>query len=102
MENIVPCNGCRACCYGPVTIHPALGDDPSKYELTIIQDVGIMIKRREDGSAACRYLADNGCGIWKDRPALCRAFDCRIYARLFAAIDPHRDEAVVKAGLERS
>jgi hypothetical protein len=30
--SIVPCNGCTACCHGPIMLHPGLGDDAAKYE----------------------------------------------------------------------
>lgn len=72
-------------------MHPALGDDPSKYD-TIVHHgevVGVWIKVQDNGD--CIYRGVDGCNIWKDRPALCRAFDCRKYLRIadkFPVVDP--------------
>ena len=97
---MVPCNGCRACCYGPVMLHPSLGDDPPRYRTVTVRDVGIMLARRADGS--CIYLGETGCTIWGRQPALCKKFDCRVYAvSAWARIDPHRDPAVIMAGKDR-
>lgn len=97
----VPCNGCRACCHGVIVLHPALRDDPSQYETEEVPGFGMVLKRNPDGS--CYYLNNNGCSIWPNTPAVCRAFDCRVYANSkWAELDPLRDEAVIAAGKVRS
>lgn len=98
---IVPCNGCTACCHGVIVLHPALGDDPSTYETVEIPGVGYALKRNPDGS--CHYLAGDKCSIWGRAPGVCKAFDCRVYAKSkWAALDPLRDDRVIDAGIERS
>jgi Fe-S-cluster containining protein len=93
----VPCNGCTACCHGPVILHPALGDDHRKFDAEWIEGVGYRLKRNPDGS--CVYLREGGCSIWPNTPGVCRAFDCRDYVRSgLAAIDPMADDAIVHQG----
>lgn len=91
----VPCNGCTACCSGTIMLHPALGDDPSKYETEEITGAGLALKRTTDGR--CRYLGRTGCSIWPDTPAVCRAFDCREYVKI-ADLYPNQDRAVIERG----
>jgi hypothetical protein len=81
-------------------IHPALGDDPLKYPARVyVEGAGFRLPQSADGR--CSYLKDNGCSIYNDRPALCRAFDCRVYAvSKWAALDPLRDDDVIERGLE--
>ena len=96
----VPCDGCTACCHGVVILHPALGDDHTKFECDFVEGIGFKLMRKLDGS--CSYLTPDGCSIWPKTPALCRAFDCRKYVELgLAASDPMRDDAIVAAGTER-
>jgi len=100
IQSDVPCNGCTACCHGPIVLHPSLGDDPSHYATELIEGFGLILRRNPDGS--CIYLTKGGCSIWPNRPGVCRAFDCRAYARsAWAKLDPLRDEAVIAAGLSR-
>jgi Fe-S-cluster containining protein len=97
------CNGCTACCKGPgrVMLHPALGDDPGNYTVEVIPNVGVALMTKADGS--CFYLADGvGCTIYPDRPALCRAFDCRVYVLSeWSRHDPHPSDEVTHAGWTR-
>lgn len=79
------CTGCNQCCHGPVMLHPALGDDYETYQTEQVFDgegrvVGRKLKQAPSGR--CVYLAE-GCRIYDRRPALCRAFDCRVFARQF-------------------
>ena len=93
----VPCNGCTACCHGVIVLHPALNDNPLQYETEQVPGFGMVLKRKPDGS--CHYLNSSGCSIWPNTPAVCRAFDCRVYASSkWAELDPLRDEAVIAAG----
>ena len=98
--NDLVCGTCRACCYGTIVLHPSLGDDPSQYDCRFIEDIGYVLNRKEDGS--CVYLAESGCSIWGRHPGVCKAFDCRVYARSnWAKVDPLRDHAVIDAGMSR-
>jgi Fe-S-cluster containining protein len=79
------CNGCTECCHGPVMLHPSLGDDYRRYRTEDVYDgagnvVGKKLLQKLDGS--CHYLGEKGCVIWGQHPAVCKAFDCRKYARL--------------------
>jgi hypothetical protein len=96
----VPCNGCTLCCRAPIAVHPALGDDPSKFKTKFVAGAGIVLESNDDGS--CIYRGVMGCSIWPNTPAICRAFDCRVYAQsAWAKIDPLRDDGVIAAGLAR-
>ncbi len=92
----VPCNGCTACCHGPIVLHPSLGDDPTRYATVQDAEWGVKLAQKPDGS--CVYLKDGGCGIHERRPAICRAFDCRVYAKGWGLLDPLRDETVIARG----
>ena len=92
----VPCNGCTACCHGPVMLHPALGDNPMRFD-TEWTEYGYKLLQNSDGS--CIYVGPKGCTIWPETPALCRAFDCREYVRSGVyKFDPLGDEKVFAAG----
>lgn len=91
----VPCNGCTACCHGPVILHPALDDDPRLFDCEFVPQVGYRLKRKPNGD--CTYLTDKGCAIWPNTPGVCRAFDCRKYV-LLQLNDPLKDSRVVAAG----
>ncbi len=96
----VNCNGCTACCHGPIVLHPAMGDEPRNYRHHFVEGAGLVLDRNDDDS--CIYLQAGGCSIWSKRPAICRAFDCRVYALSgWTAYDPLRDESVIAAGLRR-
>lgn len=103
----VPCNGCTLCCKGPgrVMLHPGLGDDPTKFDHEMVFDfyglpTGFALKRKEDGS--CIYLEDKGCAIWPNTPGVCRAFDCRDFAKSAwaAFLDPEGNNPVMRRGRE--
>lgn len=77
-ESTVPCNSCNLCCRGGqvIIIMPEAGDDPTKYKTTEALIEGTLtLKQKSNGD--CIYLGKGGCGIYEDRPALCRHFDCR-------------------------
>lgn len=97
----VPCRGCTACCKrGSVVLHPALGDDPRKYEHVEATPIAWVLKRKPDGS--CIYLRESGCSIWENAPGICKVFDCREYVRLgFEEVAGCSDPEVVAAGKAR-
>lgn len=78
-DNIVPCNGCMACCkHERIILHPE-HDQPLKY-LTVPTRKGdgepaLMLRHKPNGE--CIYLAKDGCSIHGDAPWACRQFDCR-------------------------
>lgn len=103
---ITPCNGCVACCrkHDIVFLRPELGDKASQYKTQVVQGK-YALAHTEQGD--CVYLeleapgppgeAPRGrCSIWeKNRPAICRAFDCAEF--LFA--EQRIIEHVIKKGL---
>lgn len=54
----------------------------------------VVLERTEEG---CVYLKDNGCGIYKDRPAACRAFDCSQHRWRMLPLDMKRADAPLPA-----
>lgn len=76
----VPCNGCTACCRADlVIIHPEHGDRLEDYDtlpaVNPIDGKPCHALKHVDGH--CLYLGKTGCTIYHNRPAMCRAFDCR-------------------------
>lgn len=77
----VQCNGCTVCCKGDaIFIHPDEGDDPEKYQTVeqvnpVTGEKALMLDHKENGD--CVYLTEEGCGIYLDRPVICKSFDCR-------------------------
>jgi len=76
-EAEVPCDGCRACCK---TLKEVMltEEEAQRLSHTISQKGQPIIARQENG--VCLYLAENGCGIYTNRPRVCRMYDCRVYA----------------------
>lgn len=83
------CSLCIACCYGGAWIMPAHGDDPDDYDTDTIGD---LTRTKLDPNGLCMYAdPEVGCTIYENRPAQCRAFDCREAAAdpaLEGVIDP--------------
>ncbi len=95
--SVVPCNGCTACCCGPIMLHPGLGDYAANYK-TELTPCGMKLKQKLDGSC----LGDHKCSIWPNTPTVCRAFDCRAYVRAGLHLrDALGDEAATAAGKAR-
>lgn len=112
-ERAVPCGGCTACCHDDlIMLHPESGDRADLYAtMPAVSPVtgrpGLALRRAPDG--ACIYLDRRaGCTIHATRPAVCRAFDCRLVwlklgaarARKFVARGV-LGQAVVEAGRAR-
>lgn len=116
-RNVVPCDGCVACCKRErVILYPEHGDDVASYETlpATINDAGrkiygdgrVMLAHKPNGN--CIYLGEHGCTIWDRAPAMCREFDCR---RWFARFNRAQrrlllakgfaDRDVIRAGSER-
>jgi hypothetical protein len=115
-RNVVPCNGCVACCRTQkAPLFPEHGDDVSAYRTvpTVMADgrKELMLARKADG--ACVYLGEqdgrSGCTIWERAPWVCRRFDCRKLvlgfgssALMVEVLEGYSHDAVVKAGLARA
>ncbi len=102
----VNCAGCVACCKrGAIVLHPALGDDPRKFEDFIEPTpVGWVLKRKKDGS--CIFLDEEDgkgfCKVWANAPGVCKAFDCREYVRAgFQDVPGCSDPEVAAEGRKR-
>ncbi|WP_298800075.1 YkgJ family cysteine cluster protein [uncultured Devosia sp.] len=82
----VPCGECTICCRGgeAITLHPEDGDVPAFYQTSLVRHplTGApiqILKQKPDGS--CIYLGATGCTIYERRPVICKAFDCRLFAK---------------------
>ncbi len=73
-ENPVPCGDCAACCRD---LHAVLDPtvDRVAYTVEVLPDGRYALARKPDGT--CLYLDGHRCGIYAQRPAVCRGFDCR-------------------------
>ena len=74
----VPCAGCTACCRDPKLVVQLTPAEAERLRHVDDPEMGAVIDRNADG--ACAYFIDGGCSIYRDRPALCRLFDCRMDA----------------------
>lgn len=103
----VPCAGCTACCRGEIVVlDPAAGDDPARYDtipiaLALDGKPGRALRRTATGD--CVYLGPAGCTIHGDAPAMCRAFDCRLFylGRAGQRDDSAHTKRLMAAGLAR-
>lgn len=112
----VPCGTCNGCCRNElIVLHPEDGDIPALYTTIRVRQplTGLMVDAiplKDDG--ACIYLGAEGCTIHARRPAVCRAFDCRVMyhdlARHLTRPERRRvmrdgapGSEVIKAGYER-
>jgi Fe-S-cluster containining protein len=79
------CGECTICCQwgGDELIRPELsseealllkGEVVTRIEGTQVNSVTVLAMK-ENGD--CIYLEDKGCTVYKDRPFICRIFDCR-------------------------
>jgi hypothetical protein len=109
-RNIVPCNGCVACCRTQkAVLFPQCGDDVSSYQTTetVMGDgrLELMLARKPNGE--CVYLGEKGCTIHERAPWVCRRFDCRKLVLGFGSpalmreLADYLDDPVMLAGLER-
>lgn len=79
-RNVVPCEGCTACCKRErIILVPEHGDDPFAYFVTPTRrgdgEIQYMLRHKPNGD--CVYLGANGCSIHDRAPWACRQFDCR-------------------------
>jgi hypothetical protein len=78
----VPCGTGSACCYYPgVVVDEKRDRKRLPYLLTERSPDGeLALQRRPDG--ACIHLGERGCTVYQQRPAVCRTFDCRVFAAM--------------------
>lgn len=82
----VPCGECNACCRSSYFIHiqPRETQTLSRINKRILFPAPGLPKGNVllgyDTQGHCPMLHDNKCSIYQDRPRVCRAYDCRIFA----------------------
>jgi uncharacterized protein len=79
---LVPCAGCSACCYYEGIVVDQKRDRRRLPHLLTEwnRDGELVLQRRADG--ACVHLGEQGRTVYEHRPAVCRAFDCRVFAAM--------------------
>jgi len=84
-RSLVPCGTCRACCrHEAVWLVEEEGDRPADYLVKTVdlgEQLGIVYALQQKPNGDCIYLGEAGCTIWDRAPVVCRAFDCRGWAR---------------------
>jgi hypothetical protein len=77
------CASCGLCCNGVLFADVKLG---SKDAVTVLADHGLPIRRRGGRCAfdqPCVALqVDGHCGVYADRPGMCRAFECGVLQQM--------------------
>jgi Putative zinc- or iron-chelating domain len=78
----VPCGGCSACCHYPGIVVDEKRDRKLLAHLLTERSPNgeLVLQRRSDG--ACVHLGERGCTVYEQRPAVCRTFDCRVFAAM--------------------
>jgi Putative zinc- or iron-chelating domain len=78
----VPCGACTACCHYPAVVVDEKRDRKRLARLLTERspDGELVLQRRSDG--ACVHLGKQGCTVYEQRPAVCRTFDCRVFAAM--------------------
>ena len=82
----VPCGTCIACCSAAQFVHVEPTDQAALARIPaelLFPAPGLPEGHRVlgyDRLGRCPMLSDSGCTIYADRPAACRAYDCRVFA----------------------
>ena len=72
------CLSCGLCCDGTLFRRVPVGAGDN---LIRLEEVGLRVYSEEDGSffsQPCARLSDKKCGVYLDRPAVCRGFACKL------------------------
>ena len=80
LTKLVPCNGCKICCYRDA-IRLLPGDNPDEYKTAPHPYSKGMLMLDHKSNGFCIYANENGCSIHHRRPLQCRTMDCRIMAK---------------------
>ena len=92
--NVVPCNGCTACCR-----KDAVPLDPGE-ELRYRSELAgprWILAHKPNGD--CVYLGDGGCTIHETKPNACRWYDCRKVVATYGT-DAMQRQAVANGALK--
>lgn len=83
----VPCGDCNLCCIkGGIKLEPPDYDENGEPRFIVMPELSEnrhLLGFRED-EKRCVYLHKGKCAIHNDKPAVCRAFDCRKLAVIFS------------------
>ena len=91
----VPCNGCVECCKGQaIVLFPKCGDDLSVLSRFTVQQGLRVLDIQENGD--CVYLQGGQCTVYAQRPAMCRAYDCRMH---YASLTRRQRRQMVRDGI---
>ena len=79
---LVPGGACTACCHYPhIVVDERRDRKRLAHLLTERSPEGeLVLQRRSNG--ACVHLGERGCTVYEQRPAVCRTFDCRVFAAM--------------------
>ncbi len=97
----VPCGDCRACCTSSYFVHvrpdeaATLARIPAGLLFPAPGAPGGHLVMGYDARGHCPIFRDGECSIYEDRPATCRAYDCRVFAA--AGIDADRPAITQRA-----
>jgi hypothetical protein len=82
MHGRCPGGACTACCHYPGIVVDEKRDRKRLAHLVTERspDGELVLQRRSD--RACVHLGERGCTVYEQRPAVCRTFDCRIFAAM--------------------
>lgn len=72
-----PCNGCILCCQKDAIRLVPGRDDLTRYQVEPNPYFPGQYMLAHKANGDCIYLTATGCGIYPDRPYMCRTADCR-------------------------
>ena len=96
----VPCGTCTACCGASQFVHVNPDDHGALARIPpelLFPAPGLPAGHRVlgfDRRGRCPMLDESGCTIYEDRPAACRAYDCRVFAATGIDLDDPRKAAI--------
>ncbi len=95
----VPCGTCHHCCQKElIPIRPERGDDPAAYDTFESSDPTTGKRERylrHQPNGDCVYLGAEGCTIHGRQPAVCKAFDCRVFFQKLFAMPVDKRERLI-------
>ena len=74
------CRACGACCSGAmfayVPLDPDEPSEPTRVRLNVFNVAG-----EDRFKLPCAALEAQGCGVYQDRPSVCRSYKCAVYKK---------------------